>query len=142
MKRKVTQTHCEMRAVVLPAAPSEMRVGPRVFQKCPVYSCVCSAVALNPEVEALSCVHITQSVCRTTPTPTEQRDLHPMSARCGQTDELLGNTAKSVNYPSMLQPRRHLSCRKAKSFSQIPHISPRRWRLPDFLSLHSSLPLF
>lgn len=48
VKRKVTETQCEMRAILLPEVPSVMRVGLPSFQKCPVHSCVCSAVDLNP----------------------------------------------------------------------------------------------
>lgn len=48
VKRKVIETQCEMRAILLPEVLSEMRVRLPGFQNCPVYSCVCSAVALNP----------------------------------------------------------------------------------------------
>lgn len=95
------------------------------------------------EVDALSRVHVTQSVCRPTTAPVEQCDLYLTSAQCGQTDQPLGDMAKTVSYHSRLQPRKHLSCRKSKSGpSQITHISPKDWRLPDFPSLHPSLWLF
>lgn len=48
VKRKVIKNQCEMRAVLLPEVLSEMKVGLQSFQKCPVHSCICSAVALNP----------------------------------------------------------------------------------------------
>lgn len=48
VNRKVIETQCEMRTILLPEVPSEMRVGLPSFQKCPVHNCVCSAVTLNP----------------------------------------------------------------------------------------------
>lgn len=49
------------------------------------------------EVDALSHVHLTQSICGPTPAPTEQCDLHLASAQCEQTDQPLGDKAKAVS---------------------------------------------
>lgn len=136
VKRKVIETQCAMRAVLLPEVLWGEGETPRFSEVSCSQLCLQCCGFESWEVDALSCVHVTQSICRPTSAPSEQCDSHLTSAQCEQTDQPLGDTAKTVSY-SILQPRRHLQ--GIQTFNQIPHISPKDWRLPDFLSLHLSL---
>lgn len=113
VKRKVIETQCAMRAVLLPEVLWDEGETPKFSEVSCSQLCLQCCGFESWKMDALSCVHVTQSICRPTSAPSGQCDLHLTFAQCEQTDQPRGDTAKTVSY-SILQPRRHLYCRESK----------------------------